>query len=97
MLNIEMTNEILMQLMVGYYSFAALSQGGVDNWEYYGDAMGNFIAAYNDTHNTEFEYIVDIVNYEITGGNTIYADEQREDREPNCEAEEQSCGECEAD
>ena len=97
MLNIEMTNETLEQLMIGYYSFVALLEGGVNNWEYYGEAMGTFITNYNDTHNTDFECIADIVNYEITGGNTIYADEQRENRESHCEAEEQSCGECEAD
>ena len=40
--NYEITKEYLEELLESDFRFNALSNGGVDNWEYYEEAMEDF-------------------------------------------------------
>lgn len=47
--NYEITKEYLEELLESDFRFNALSNGGVDNWEYYEEAMEDF--DYDDVEN----------------------------------------------
>lgn len=35
--------KVLIELLTGYYKYMALESCGIDNWEYYGDSLGQFL------------------------------------------------------
>lgn len=39
----QIDKETLKDLLEGYYSYIALASGGVDNWEWYGDSIHQFL------------------------------------------------------
>lgn len=39
----QIDKETLRDLLEGYYYYMALASGGVDNWEWYGDSINQFV------------------------------------------------------
>ena len=58
----EMT---LREMMIGYYTYLALQQGGVDNWEWAGDSISNFINDAIVIEEKHFDSIEDIVDHDM--------------------------------
>ena len=58
----EMT---LREMMIGYYTYLALQQGGVDNWEWAGDSIRDFIDNAIVIDEEHFDSIEDIVEKDI--------------------------------
>ena len=58
----------LLRLLEGYARLVALENGGVDNWEWYGESLGNYLDNYfDDEKYHEFSEIAEetIKNYQI--------------------------------
>ena len=58
----EMT---LREMMIGYYTYLALQQGGVDNWEWTDDSISNFINDAIVIEEKHFDSIEDIVDHDM--------------------------------
>ena len=63
---LEIDEKVLSDLLVGYHKYIALESGGVDNWMWYCDSINDYIKEYNAEHNTNFEYIEEIVKWELS-------------------------------
>ena len=59
--NYELTESELKEYLKGYYTNEALEAGGVDNWEWYGEAMDDYLESSRDKKGEEY-YIEDFVN-----------------------------------
>lgn len=46
--------------------YNALANGGVDNWEWYGESICEEIKQYSEDYEKDFEDIEDIVDYKLT-------------------------------
>lgn len=58
----EMT---LREMMIGYYNYLALEQGGVDDWVWAGDSISNFINDAIVIEEKHFDSIEDIVDHDM--------------------------------
>ena len=59
--NYELTESELKEYLKGYYTNEAFEAGGVDNWEWYGEAMDDYLESSRDKKGEEY-YIEDFVN-----------------------------------
>ena len=55
----------LIEILTGYYTFLALEAGGVDNWEWAGDSIRDFVQACIEEQNQYFNSIEDIAKDDI--------------------------------
>ena len=66
---INLTEERIRILLISAYTLEALETGGVDNWEWFGESISDYITNYNKIFNTNFESIDEIVDSEIETNN----------------------------
>lgn len=66
---INLTEEKLRLLLISAHTLEALDNGGVDNWEWFGESVSDYITNYNKIFNTNFESIDEIVDFEIETNN----------------------------
>ena len=59
--NYELTESELKEYLKGYYTNEALEAGGADNWEWYEEAMDDYLESSRDKKGEEY-YIEDLVN-----------------------------------
>jgi hypothetical protein len=57
------------------YMFAA-EAGGVDNWDWWGESIEDFIAEYNTENKTNFEYMNEIIEDYANSYETITKEEK---------------------
>lgn len=43
-----LTESQLFKLLVSHHKLAALEKGGVNNWEWYSESLGNYLKAHNE-------------------------------------------------
>ena len=59
----------LKDLLTGYFNWAAVEEGGVDNWEWCGASIGDFIRRFNQElgmdEDHSFETIEEIAEHEL--------------------------------
>lgn len=67
--NYELTENELKKYLTGYYTNEALEWGGVDNWEWYGESMDNYLEEKREENGEEY-YIEDLIEDEIKKCNT---------------------------
>ena len=61
----KVPENVLRDMMIGYYNYLALEQGGVDNWEWAGDSISNFINDAIVVEGKHFDSIADIVDHDM--------------------------------
>ena len=61
----KVPENVLRDMMIGYYNYLALQQGGVDNWEWAGDSISNFINDAIVIEEKHFDSIEDIVDHDM--------------------------------
>lgn len=59
--NYELTESELKEYLKGYYISEALEAGGVENWEWFGEAMDGYLESSGDKKEEEY-YFEDLVN-----------------------------------
>ena len=55
----------LIEILTGYYTFLALEAGGVDNWQWAGESVRDFVQACIEEQNQYFDSIEDIAKDDI--------------------------------
>ena len=67
---IEIPEEILRELIACAHRFLALEQGGVENWEWCGDSLDNYLNQENNNYESYAELAEDFLKlhttYELT-------------------------------
>lgn len=60
----------LHELLQGYFELMALERGGVDDWEWYGESISDFLKEY---HSEDFEELAEklLPDYIATQGNEV--------------------------
>lgn len=53
----------LKELILAELNLAALEQGGVDNWEWYGDSVSDFLNRLSEEYEQNFEDFEDITEF----------------------------------
>ena len=61
----KVPENVLREMMIGYYNYLAFQQGGVDNWEWAGDSISNFVNDAIVVEEKHFDSIEDIVDHDM--------------------------------
>lgn len=60
------SENMLREYLTKSIRYNALVNGGVDNWEWYGESICEKIKQYSEDYEKDFEDIEDIVDYKLT-------------------------------
>ena len=63
-------------LVSGYLFMSAGTMGGVDNWEWWGESINDFIKSYNECNNTNCEDMDEVVEDFTSVYETIIKEEE---------------------
>ena len=63
-------------LVSGYLFMSAGEMGGVDNWEWWGESVDDFIKSYNEGNDTEFKDMDEVVEDFVNSYKTIIKEEE---------------------
>ena len=55
----------LLDLLTAAYNFWALEGGGVDNWEWAGESVHEFVESMNDENHTSFDDIEEMARHDL--------------------------------
>lgn len=61
----KISETVLRELLLQSYLYCALEAGGVDNWEWAGDSIQDFIAGSSNVDGTEYEDMDAIVEADL--------------------------------
>ena len=67
--------DIFQEMVEKYLYMLAGEAGGVDNWEWWGESIEDFIADYNGANKTQFDYMSDIIKDYANSYETITREE----------------------
>lgn len=63
-------------LVSGYLYMNAGDNGGVDNWEWWGESINDFIKSYNEGNDTNFKGMNEVIEDFVNSYKTIIKEEE---------------------